>query len=595
MAVSERFKQLVKIYAGMTIEFPQLRVATVAQWILESGRGESKLFMELNNPFGMKYRDEMAAYGTPQKYQANDGEDTYVHFTSLEKAIEGYWRFIERTPYNGWRNHVSTPEAYITYIKKCGYAEDPGYVAKVTALFPEAQALLNEFVPATEVTWFERNRNDRGETIIVGYDAANTQKVLCTSDDIATQRKFEDQYPKAKTSKVAPAGKAVLPGLPDYTRGDVGPIDPPPPPPPGPSGKKVLLDPGHSERHTGARGLNSSVQEEDLNRYQAELMKKELAALGVQADIIDPIDDDLFAIGAASKGYDAFLSLHLNAYSNKEHYTCTMCHSSRQKPTDKSALVASKFAQAVAAAIGNPCFSGTAGWPKGVMATGLSVLSGAASVSCPIFFLSELEFVDDETETGPIKTRIEKGIKAGAKVLADALGAAAPQPDPQPRPEGGTRLHLVRKKQKDTYGNEVLALSLCPVGSATPIETLHVVSGGPSHQNFRLPTDPLCVPKNYEPLPQGKYTLGKVEWASGVTGNYSGSHGEGLGPVWIALSKTFTGTARDSFGIHLDENRTNAPGSAGCVTTTNLTDLKKVVAWMSLPNAPKELTVDWGL
>jgi hypothetical protein len=46
------------------------------------------------------------------------------------------------------------------------------------------------------------------------------------------------------------------------------------------------------------------------------------------------------------------------------------------------------------------------------------VLSGAATTNCPKFFLSELEFVDNETETTGIKSRIDKGMKALAKVLA---------------------------------------------------------------------------------------------------------------------------------------------------------------------------------
>jgi hypothetical protein len=55
------------------------------------------------------------------------------------------------------------------------------------------------------------------------------------------------------------------------------------------------------------------------------------------------------------------------------------------------------------------------------MATGLSVLSGVATTNCPIFFLSEAEFIDDETTDGPIKERLTRAMKVGAKVLKDAL------------------------------------------------------------------------------------------------------------------------------------------------------------------------------
>lgn len=204
--------------------------------------------------------------------------------------------------------------------------------------------------------------------------------------------------------------------------GDWKPQPPTPPKPtPTPTGKRVLIDPGHSENQPGARGKNPSVQEEDLNRFQAAELKARLAELGIAADIYDPLSDDLFAIGQKANGYDAFVSLHLNAFKGQEFYTCAMVHPGKVSPTSKSAQVASKWAQEVAKSIGNPIFGGTQGWPKGVMATGLSVLSGAATTNCPIFFLSEAEFIDDETSEGPLKERLKKAMAAGAKVLLDAL------------------------------------------------------------------------------------------------------------------------------------------------------------------------------
>lgn len=188
----------------------------------------------------------------------------------------------------------------------------------------------------------------------------------------------------------------------------------------GSKAKRVLLDPGHSEGKPGARGKTPDVQEEDLNRLQAQLLKEELNKYDIEVSIIDPHNDDLLSIGRAAKDFDAFVSLHLNATDNREHYTCAMCHHQVQSPQSKSAYVASEWAQETAKAIGNKLFSGSPNWPKGVMAAGLSVLRGATQVNCPIAFLSELEFVDDETTTtlASLKERIRLGMQAGAKVLA---------------------------------------------------------------------------------------------------------------------------------------------------------------------------------
>jgi hypothetical protein len=161
------------------------------------------------------------------------------------------------------------------------------------------------------------------------------------------------------------------------------------------------------------------VQEEDLNRFQAQVMKEELEKLGIASDIYDPLEDDLYEIGSKAKGYDFFLSLHLNASKGKEFYTCAMVHSKYAKKA--SIYVASKFAIETAKAIGNNVFSGTVGYPRGVMAAGLSVLNAAERSGCPCCILSELEFVDDEISNEPIKERIKKGMKAGAKVIYDYL------------------------------------------------------------------------------------------------------------------------------------------------------------------------------
>jgi hypothetical protein len=55
------------------------------------------------------------------------------------------------------------------------------------------------------------------------------------------------------------------------------------------------------------------------------------------------------------------------------------------------------------------------------MAAALGVLSGAIAAGCPIAFLSEAEFVDDEASDVAIKERLVKAMKAGAKVLRDAV------------------------------------------------------------------------------------------------------------------------------------------------------------------------------
>lgn len=132
------------------VQFEFLKVIQLAQAILESGRGESELFKLHGNPFGMKYRSEMAEIAEQVPYTDSVGEkDTYCKFRSLEDAVKGYWRFIERSPYEGWKENCPTPQAYIQFIARAGYVGGDNqakevYIQKVLKLIPEAQSLLGE-------------------------------------------------------------------------------------------------------------------------------------------------------------------------------------------------------------------------------------------------------------------------------------------------------------------------------------------------------------------------------------------------------------------------------------------------------------------
>ena len=120
-------------------------------------------------------------------------------------------------------------------------------------------------------------------------------------------------------------------------------------------------------------------------------------------------------------------------------------------------------------------------------------------------------------------------------------------------------------------------------------DSFTVFSGQPHAQYFRRPQDPRSVAGNMEPIPQGKYTIGKADWVNGE-GNMSGSWGPGLGPVWIPISATFSDD-RGSFGFHLDAGPI---GSAGCVVFPNSADLKRFCDVLA-PLSGVTLDVDWGI
>jgi N-acetylmuramoyl-L-alanine amidase len=116
-----------------------------------------------------------------------------------------------------------------------------------------------------------------------------------------------------------------------------------------PSGKvlKIFLDPGHSEKRTGARSNDRTAEEEDLNRLQVNIIKKGLELTGLfQCTIFDPIDDDLSAVGRAAKGHDMAIHAHHNSYSGNGDPGVECLYDN-----DKAEAQSKKFAELVCAKI----------------------------------------------------------------------------------------------------------------------------------------------------------------------------------------------------------------------------------------------------
>jgi hypothetical protein len=142
LEVGDKWLEFIRLLKTASIEYPLLKPAQLAQAILESGRGKSQLFLQHNNPYGMKWRREMQSVAIPTQYIAHDGQEEYCKFTTLENAVHGYWNFINRTPYKGWKLYTHNPDTYLKFIVEAGYSQDKEYLNKLLRLLPEATDLL---------------------------------------------------------------------------------------------------------------------------------------------------------------------------------------------------------------------------------------------------------------------------------------------------------------------------------------------------------------------------------------------------------------------------------------------------------------------
>lgn len=185
-----------------------------------------------------------------------------------------------------------------------------------------------------------------------------------------------------------------------------------PVPQPRPTGKKVLLDPGHSNQKPGARSNNGKVREEVLNRAQAEYCKRKLEGAGIACVIYDPPADGLGDIGSHARGYDAFISFHHNSYDGSaDPGTEVLFDNDKAKASSK--LLAADLSNRISIALGTK--------NRGSKAQGLGVLDAAEQVCAGPCVLIESCFLNPYTDEAAAIIRSEKAAGAIAQGIIDFL------------------------------------------------------------------------------------------------------------------------------------------------------------------------------
>lgn len=284
------FLDFVKILSDTPVEFEHLKVAQLAQAILESGRGSSDLFTQHNNPFGMKYRSEMADFADSVSYTDHAGEtDNYCKFQNYSDAALGYWRFIDRDPYSGWRHSVETPVDYVRFIAFAGYVGGPH------ASVPD-----------------ERKAEDRKAK------NAYVRKVQRLFDEA------EDLFRKSHTTGGATAGAV-------WKR------------------KGVFIDVGHGSKpggyDPGAVHDGTEITEHQLNLISASTCEAYLSSQGVPVRVDDGNKGN-YSAGLASAGYDVFVSVHHNSVAGNAQGAEAFSHASKGTRADAALAKAASTAMA---------------------------------------------------------------------------------------------------------------------------------------------------------------------------------------------------------------------------------------------------------
>ena len=112
----------------------------IAQAILESGWGQSKLAREYYNYFGMKcgtkWTGKSVSLVTDEEFSAGTTTtivDNFRAYNSMEEGVKGYFEFIQLDRYQNLKG-ITDPEKYLQTLKDDGYATSSTYVSNNMAV-----------------------------------------------------------------------------------------------------------------------------------------------------------------------------------------------------------------------------------------------------------------------------------------------------------------------------------------------------------------------------------------------------------------------------------------------------------------------------
>ena len=114
--------------------------AVIAQAILESGWGESRLAAQYHNYFGLKcgtkWTGPSVNLTTQEEYEPGSLttiKDNFRVYGSMEEGVKGYFEFIQLSRYQNLKG-ITDPRTYLEMIKADGYATSSSYVKNNMAL-----------------------------------------------------------------------------------------------------------------------------------------------------------------------------------------------------------------------------------------------------------------------------------------------------------------------------------------------------------------------------------------------------------------------------------------------------------------------------
>lgn len=113
---------------------------TLAQGLLESNVGESRLATENNNHFGIKCFSKRCAKGHCTNFNDDHHKDFFRKFKTVEESYTAHSKLLQKDRYRGLFSLKKTDyKGWARGLKKAGYATDPRYADKLIRIIEDLE------------------------------------------------------------------------------------------------------------------------------------------------------------------------------------------------------------------------------------------------------------------------------------------------------------------------------------------------------------------------------------------------------------------------------------------------------------------------
>ena len=198
MAITEKQQRFIKDIAKHVQKYARaygilVHSPIIAQAILESGWGESKLASKYHNYFGLKcgskWTGKSVNLTTQEEYQPGTLttiKDNFRVYDSIEEGVNGYFEFIQLQRYQNLRG-ITDPKEYLQTIKNDEYATSSTYVE-------DNYRLITQY----KLTEYDKEDTTMTERQIRQAMVARARKYIGCKESNGTHKQIIDIYNEHK-------------------------------------------------------------------------------------------------------------------------------------------------------------------------------------------------------------------------------------------------------------------------------------------------------------------------------------------------------------------------------------------------------------